>query len=96
VLRGEEPVESIDLSYKGLGVASAVLIASMVSSNTVIKSLKSVRHTQMQALLQQPVTAADREYAHFVCSLWNNRIGDDGAKSLADALKINSSLHTLK
>ena len=63
MLRGEEPVESIDLSHEGLGVASAVLIASMVSSNTVIKSLKSVRHTQMQALRQQPLTAADHQYA---------------------------------
>ena len=39
-LRGDEPVESIDLSSTSLGVASAVVIASLVSSNKVTKSLK--------------------------------------------------------
>ena len=39
-LRGEEPVELIDLSAKGLGVASAVVIASLITSNTVTKTLK--------------------------------------------------------
>ena len=40
-LRGEEPIESIELSQKGLGVASAVVIAILISSNKVTKSLMS-------------------------------------------------------
>ena len=39
-LKGTEPVETIDLSNKRLGVASAVVIASLIGSNTVTKSLK--------------------------------------------------------
>ena len=39
-LSGKEPVESTDLSVKGLGVASAVVIASLISSNTATKTLK--------------------------------------------------------
>ena len=39
-LKGTEPVESIDLSDKRLGVASAVVIASLIGSNTVTKSLE--------------------------------------------------------
>ncbi len=39
-LRGEEPVEAIDLSGKRLAVASAVVIASLITSNTATKSLK--------------------------------------------------------
>ena len=39
-LRGEEPVEVIDLSGKRLGVASAIIIASLVASNTATKTLK--------------------------------------------------------
>ncbi len=39
-LKGTEPVETIDLSNKGLGVASAVVIASLISFNTVTRSLK--------------------------------------------------------
>ena len=43
-LKGEEHVEEIDLSCKGygqqLGVASAVVIASLLGLNTATKSLK--------------------------------------------------------
>ena len=39
-LKGEEPVEVIDLSGKGLTVLSAIVIASLISSNTATKSLK--------------------------------------------------------
>ena len=39
-LRGEEPVESIDLSSKNLGFASAIIIASLLSLNTATQSLK--------------------------------------------------------
>ena len=43
-LKGEEHVEEIDLSGKGpgqrLGLASAVVIASLLGSNTATKSLK--------------------------------------------------------
>ena len=38
-LRGEEPVESIDLSGKRLTFLSAVVIASLIPSNTATKSL---------------------------------------------------------
>ena len=41
-LRGKEPVEAIDLSGKGLSVASAIVIASLISSNTATKSLECV------------------------------------------------------
>ena len=39
-LKGEEVVETIDLSYKQLGVASATIIAGCLTSNTVTTSLK--------------------------------------------------------
>ena len=32
-LKGTEPVESLDLSRKGLGVASAIVIASLIGVN---------------------------------------------------------------
>ena len=32
-LKGTEPVESLDLSRKGLGVASAIVIASLIGDN---------------------------------------------------------------
>ena len=39
-LKGTEPAETIDLSNERLGVASVVVIASLIGSNTVTKSLK--------------------------------------------------------
>ena len=39
-LMGKEPVESLDLSDRELGVASARAIASLLESNTVTTSLK--------------------------------------------------------
>ena len=39
-MRGKEPVESIDLSGKGLTVLSATIIASLIGTNTATKSLK--------------------------------------------------------
>ena len=48
-LKGTEPVESIDLSNKGLGVASAIVIASLIGSNTGTKSLKCAAATPWPA-----------------------------------------------
>ena len=48
-LKGTEPVESIDLSRKRLGVASAIVIARLIGSNTVTKSLKCAAATPWPA-----------------------------------------------
>ena len=39
-LTGTKPVEKIDLSCNGLGVASAIIIASCIKGNGVLKELK--------------------------------------------------------
>ena len=39
-LKGTRPVESIDISRRGLGVASAIIIARCIKKNTVLKKLK--------------------------------------------------------
>ena len=39
-LTGTQPVEKIDLSGKGLGVASAIIIASCIKGNGVLKELQ--------------------------------------------------------
>ncbi len=39
-LKGEEPVEAIDLSNKRLTAASAVVIASLIDTNTATTMLK--------------------------------------------------------
>ena len=39
-LKGTKPTEKIDLSSKRLGVASAIIIASCIKENGVLKELK--------------------------------------------------------
>ena len=39
-LKGTKPTEKIDLSCEGLGVASAIIIASCIKGNGVLKELK--------------------------------------------------------
>ena len=41
-LKGITPVESIDLSSKGLGVASAILIGAWIKGNGHVRELKCV------------------------------------------------------
>ena len=38
-LKGTTPVESIDLSRKGLGVASGIIVAACIQENAVLKEL---------------------------------------------------------
>ena len=38
-LKGTEPVESLDLSHKGLGVASAIVIASLIVDNPSVTKI---------------------------------------------------------
>ena len=54
-LRGEEPVESIDLSNKGLKVGSAIIIGSLIASNTATKSLKYAATQMLLPLLSAPI-----------------------------------------
>ena len=43
-LTGTKPTEKIDLSYKELGVASGIIIASCIKENDVLKELKCAAH----------------------------------------------------
>ena len=42
-LKGTEPVESLDLSGKKLGVASAIVIASLISVNGALTQVLATR-----------------------------------------------------
>ena len=49
-LKGTKPTEKIDLSRKGLGVASGIIIASCIKENDVLKELKCAAHPSVLAL----------------------------------------------
>ena len=48
-LNGTKPTERIDLSGKGLSVASAIIIASCIKENGVLKELKCAAPTPLTA-----------------------------------------------
>ena len=53
-LKGTKPTEKIDLSGKGLGVASAIIIASCIKGNGVLKELKCAA-ARVFAFLSMPI-----------------------------------------
>ena len=59
-LKGTKQVEAIDLSRKGLGVASGIIIADCIKGNTVLKELKYAT-----AALCHTVVSLPSEHLHF-------------------------------
>ena len=54
-LKGTKPTEKIDLSSKGLGVASAFIIASCIKENRVLKELRCAA-ARVFAFVSAPLT----------------------------------------
>ena len=50
-LKGTKPTEKIDLSKQTLGVASAIIIASCITKNGMLKELKCAAHPSMLAAI---------------------------------------------
>ena len=99
-LKGTEPVESLDLSGKNLGVASTIVIASLISVNGSLTSLNvhsnSLGAEGAAALASAlaaigSLTSVDLSENH----LTNRGRDMTGIKQLAAALGVNGSLTAL-
>jgi hypothetical protein len=55
-LKGTKPTEKIDLSGKNLGVASAIIIASCIKGNDVLKELECAAAPEHLLSCQGPLT----------------------------------------
>ena len=56
-LKGKKPTKEIDLSREGLGVASAIIIASCIQENGVLNELKCAPRPELCSdLCQRPLT----------------------------------------
>ena len=79
-LKGTEPVKSLDLSGKKLGVASAIVIASLISVNGALMSIdlssNNLCGIQTDGHVQRCHTA-------------------EGITAIADALRVNGTLTTV-
>ena len=54
-LKGTKPTEKIDLSGKGLSVASAIIIASCIKENGVLKELMCAAAPECSLFLSAPI-----------------------------------------
>ena len=86
-LKGTKPTEKIDLSGNGLGVASAIIIASWIKENGVLKELKCAAAPRVFALVcQRPLTRLlSASLCHF-----------PSATSLSRSLQFNHLKHEAK
>jgi NLR family CARD domain-containing protein 3 len=105
-LKGTDPVETLDLSGKNLGVASAVVIASLISVNGALTSL-DLSSNQLCGLdrygngayTAEGITAiADAlrvNGALTKLSLAWNKLEEEGTTAICEALKQNKTLKEL-
>ena len=87
-LKGTEPVETLNLSRKGLGVLSAIVIAKLIEFNAVLKKLSledceiyDEGATALAEGLKANTSLKD-------LNLNNCGIGTEGGKALAAALHV--------
>ena len=93
-LKGTKPTEKIDLFNKRLGVASAIVIASCIKENSVLKELKCVA-ARVFAFVSTPIYTLSSLRSH-ARRLWVNKLGPEGGAALAEGIKGNTTLQALK
>ena len=100
-LKGTEPVESLDLSHKGLGVASAIVIASLIGVNGGLTKISLAGNIleeegtkaicealEQNTTLKELDISGHREYS--------NIGGSAGAKHVAKMVRVNGALTSVK
>jgi NLR family CARD domain-containing protein 3 len=93
-LKGTDPVETLDLSGKYLGVASAVVIASLISVNGVLTALNlssnSLKDEGVNAVCEAIQSNKETKLASLNFSY--NGIGPVGANAVAAMVAVTGSL----
>ena len=79
------------LQTNQVGKDGADALAEALKMNTALQTLKYAASPSFSCC-QQPLTLN----LTVVCSLFNNSVGPEGAESLGEALKTNSTLKELK
>ena len=84
-LKGTKPTEKINLSHKKLGVASAIIIASCIKENCVLKELKCAAAPEVLAFVSAPPNTPSHRTHTVTRSLRNNGFDDTTKKRLKEA-----------
>ena len=98
-LRGIKPTEAIDLSKKGLAVASGIIIASCIAGNEHLKLLRCAMPSHTSDTARYQVLA--HQILYLCGSLAYNNIGHskkgvEAVSALADAFTKMPNLHTVE
>ena len=97
-LKGTKPTVKIHLSNKGLplGLASAIIIASCIKENRVLRDLRCAA-ARVFAFVSAPIDTltAPASRSH-VRSLVKNNLGPKGGAALAEGLTGNTTLQSIK
>ena len=94
-LKGTKPTEKIDLSDKGLGVASAIIIASCIKENRVLKELRCAA-ARVFAFVSAPIDTLSTHLRSHARSLSSNKLSPKGGAALAEGIEGNTTLQSLK
>ena len=93
-LKGTDPVETLDLSAKSLGVASAVVIASLISVNGALTELSiygnRVRDEGVGAICE--AIQSNKETKLTSLNFGNNGVSPVGANAVAAMVAVTGSL----
>ena len=93
-LKGTEPVESLDLSGKNLRVASAIVIASLISVNGGLTDLdlssNNLKDEGVSAVCE--AIQSNKETKLSSLNFRNNDIGPVGANAVAAMVAVTGSL----
>ena len=93
-LKGTEPVESLDLSGKKLGVASAIVIASLISVNGSLTALdlssNYLKDEGVSAVCEAIQSNKETKLASL--NFQDNGIGPVGANAVAAMVAVTGSL----
>ena len=96
-LKGTDPVETLDLSGKNLGVASAVVIASLISVNGGLTALNlssnSLKDEGVNAVCEAIQSNKETKLASLNFSY--NSIGPVGANAVAAMVAVTGALTSL-
>jgi hypothetical protein len=95
-LNGTEHVKLMDLKDKKLGPVSAAVIAACIQRNRVLESLKCAAALPCRVFAFRPLTALSSRLCSHARSLDGNRLGPEGGAALAEGLKGNTTLQSLK
>ena len=105
-LKGTEPVQTLDLSSKGLGSVSGIVIAKLIEFNTALTNL-DLSSNQLCGRDRLGAGKYDASGITAIAealrvntaltdlSLGGNHIGAEGANAIAEMLKFNTALNKL-